>query len=373
MVRFGNASWDVGYPPDVPTTPREFQTRRKTLAACGRKEERTVIKASELMDQLRKEVIGQERAVDALVQAVVVADLGISDPHHPLGTFLFLGPTGTGKSQLGRSLAKVLHGSEEEALAINCTEFQNSHDVAKLVGAPPGYVGHDRPPFLTPERLARPFTVVIFEELEKAHPALFDLLLQVLELGELTTGAGVRLDFTNCFLIMTSNVCAREVDDINKGVVGFHPTGQKLSFLDPDSGDREIHSMCLDAVQHFFSPEFVNRLDEIVTFNRLKDEDLMAILNKFLLDTQARLAAVGIGTVIDDSARQFLISRGSSLRYGARPLRRAIRKFLEFPLARLVAEEVLGSHQIIHITADEERLLFRVQKLGAREVVASAA
>ncbi|MBI4481665.1 MAG: ATP-dependent Clp protease ATP-binding subunit [Acidobacteria bacterium] len=332
-----------------------------------------MIKANELREQLRKEVIGQEKAVEALVQAVVIADLGICDPQRPLGTFLFLGPTGTGKSQLGRSLAKALHGDEKEVLAINCTEFQNPHDVAKLVGAPPGYVGHEHPPFITPEKLAKRFTIIIFEELEKADRTFFDLLLQVLERGEMTTGAGVHLDFTNCFLIMTSNVCAKEVDDINKGVVGFHPPGQKICSLPFDSADVKIQSTCMNAVGNFFSPEFLNRVDEIITFNRLKEEHLMAILNKFLLDTRARLAMVGIGTVIDEQAKRFLIRRGSNVRYGARPLRRALRQLLEFPLAKLVAEQGLDRNQAIHITADEERLSFRVEKLCKGQVIGSVA
>jgi ATP-dependent Clp protease ATP-binding subunit ClpC len=318
-----------------------------------------MLRSNELREQLRKEIIGQDRAVDAVVRAVVVADLGICDPRRPLGTFLFLGPTGTGKSQIGRSLAKILHGDENEVVAINCTEFKNAHDVAKLVGAPPGYVGHEQPPFLTPEKIEKKFTIVIFEELEKADRALYDLLLQVLERGELKTGRGVDLNFRNCFIMMTSNVCAKEVDNITKNaVIGFGPPAQKFEELDQDSADHKIQTVCVSAVEDFFSPEFINRVDEIMTFNRLKDDHLLAILEKFLLDTRARLAMAGVGTSISEASKRFLIERGTNLRYGARPLRRAVREHLEFPLASMIAEYGLDPNQVVHIEAGNDGLNF---------------
>lgn len=329
------------------------------------------IHAEQLRQQLMKEVIGQQKAVDAVVRAVIVADLGICDPRRPLGTFLFLGPTGTGKSQLGRSLAKILHGDEKEVVAVNCTEFKNPHDVAKLVGAPPGYVGHDQPPFLTPEKLSKKFTIVIFEELEKADPALFDLLLQVLERGELKTGRAVDLDFTQCFILMTSNVCAKEVDAITKNAsIGFHPPTEKFEDLDEDTADEKIQTACILAVEDFFNPEFINRIDEIITFNRLRLEHMMAILDKFLFDTRARLAAAGVGVTIDMSAKRLLIEKGTNLRYGARPLRRIVREYLEFPLAAKIADNGVNPNSVIQIKADGEQLAFEMQALKRGEVIA---
>jgi len=319
-----------------------------------------MLNAKELRDQLKREIIGQDRAIDAVVRAVMIADLGICDPRRPLGTFLFLGPTGTGKSQIGRSLAKILHGNENEVVAINCTEFKNPHDVAKLVGAPPGYVGHEQPPFLTPEKIEKKLTIAIFEELEKADRALFDLLLQVLERGELKTGRGVDLSFRNCFIIMTSNVSAKEVDTITRNaVLGFGPPAQKFELLDKDSADAKIQAVCTKALEDFFSPEFINRIDEIITFNRLKEEDLLSILDKFLLDTRARLAMAGVGTVISEASKRFLIQKGTNLRYGARPLRRAVREYLEYPLASLIAETGLDRNQMVQVDAGEEKLEFR--------------
>jgi len=325
-----------------------------------------MLKEQELRDKLRKEIIGQNKAVDAVVRAVMVADLGICDPQRPLGTFLFLGPTGTGKSQIGRSLAQILHGTDAGLVVINCTEFKNPHDVSKLTGAPPGYIGHDHPPFLTPERLEKKFTVVIFEELEKADRALNDLLLQILERGELKTGLGVDLSFKNCFIMLTSNVCAREVDQIARNAgIGFAPRLQKFEEMSEDASDDKIRSVCIGAVEDFFSPEFINRIDEIVTFNRLKDEHLVAILDKFLMETRSRLASAGIAAIVSQEAKRFLIKKGTNLRYGARPLRRAVREFLEYPLAALIANQGTAKNHVVHVEAQEDCLSFHFARLAA--------
>jgi len=325
-----------------------------------------MLKEQEVSDQLKREIIGQDRAVDAMVRAVMVANLGICDPQRPLGTFLFLGPTGTGKSQIGRSLARILHGNDSGLIVINCTEFKNPHDVSKLTGAPPGYIGHDHPPFLTPERLEKKLTMVIFEELEKADRALNDLLLQVLERGELKTGLGVDLSFRNCFIILTSNVCAKEVDQLTTNShIGFNPTSLSLDAMDPEMANDRLHSVCLGAVEEFFSPEFINRIDEIVTFNPLRDDHLMLILEKFLAETRLRMASAGIAAVVSDAAKRFLIQKGTNLRYGARPLRRAVREFLEYPLATFIAEEGMPRNQVIHVEAGAERLLFSIARLAA--------
>ncbi len=325
-----------------------------------------MIRANELRDRLRKEVIGQDEAVDAVVRTVIVADLGICDPRRPLGTFLFLGPTGTGKSQIARSLAKIIHGEESDVVAINCTEFKNPHDVAKLVGAPPGYVGHEQAPFLTQDKLEKRLTVVLFEELEKADRALFDLLLQILERGELTTGRGVDLSFRNCFVMMTSNVCAKEIDNITKNeVFGFGPRAKALAEMDPAVAEARIRSACLVAVENFFSPEFINRIDEIVTFHPLQYEHLITILDKFLDETRERVALTGFLMSVSESAKRFLIEKGTNLRYGARPLRRAVREYLEFPLANVIAESGPSDrNQAVLVDAGDNALSFSFAKIA---------
>jgi ATP-dependent Clp protease ATP-binding subunit ClpA len=325
-----------------------------------------MLKARELREKLKREIIGQDEAVDNVVRTVVVADMGICDPRRPLGTFLFMGPTGTGKSQIARSLAKIIHGDESDVVAINCTEFKNPHDVAKLVGAPPGYVGHEEVPFLTQDKIEKRLTIVLFEELEKADRALFDLLLQILERGELTTGRGVDLSFKNCFVMMTSNVCAKEIDHITQNhVLGFGPPPKRFQEMNASAADARIRSACMDAVEKFFNPEFINRIDEIVTFRPLKFEHLMAILEKFLAETLERVAPTGYLLSIADSAKRFLIEKGTNLRYGARPLRRAVREYLEFPLANTIAErESVERNQAVHVEAGEGELLFSFARLA---------
>jgi len=324
-----------------------------------------MLKEQDLKERLKKEIIGQDRAIDALVRAVMVANLGICDPQRPLGTFLFLGPTGTGKSQIGRSLAQILHGDNAGLVVINCTEFKNPHDVSKLTGAPPGYIGHDHPPFLTPEKLDKNPTIVIFEELEKADRALNDLLLQVLERGEMKTGLGMDISFRNCFIILTSNVCAKEVDQITQNIsIGFNPPERKFEELDQHVADDKINSVCIGAVEDFFSPEFINRIDDIITFNRLKDEHLLAILDKFLVDTRSRLVTAGVNIVISEGAKRFLIRKGTNLRYGARPLRRAVREYLEYPLAIMIAEQGTPQNQVIEVEAKDDSLAFSFARVA---------
>jgi ATP-dependent Clp protease ATP-binding subunit ClpC len=186
----------------------------------------------------------------------------------------------------------------------------------------------------------------------------------------LKTGRGVDLNFNHCFIMMTSNVCAKEVDDITKNAgIGFGPPSQKFELLDRDAADEKIQTVCISAVEDFFSPEFINRIDEIITFNRLKDDQLLAILDKFLLDTRARLAMAGVGTAISDASKRFLIEKGTNLRYGARPLRRAVREFLEFPLASLIAENGLDPNQVVHVDLGKDKLEFSVGKLARGAII----
>jgi ATP-dependent Clp protease ATP-binding subunit ClpC len=327
--------------------------------------------ATDLREQLAGEIQGQDEAIEVLVRAVLVADLGICDPQRPLGSFLFVGPTGVGKSQLGSSLAKVLHGDENKIVRVNCTEFQNPHDVAKMVGAPPGYIGHEHPPRLTPEKLQDKLTVVIFEELEKADRNFYDLLLEVLEKGNLKTGLGVDLNFSNCFMIMTSNLGTREADRARRGSIGFQAPSAVITPEDVDAikkaatAESQEKALYQGAVEDYFSPEFINRLDDIVIFHRLGHEHLLKILEKFLLETRVRCALVGLGTIFTDEAKSFLIRAGTNLRYGARPLRRAVRDYVEFPIANLVSSGPVKEHAVIEVDYSSllDQLTFEYKKM----------
>lgn len=324
-----------------------------------------MIHEDELRNELEKEIIGQDHAVETVVRAVMVADFGACDPSRPLSSFLFLGPTGVGKSQMGRSLAKILHGNEKEAVVVNCTEFRSPHDIAKLMGAPPGYIGHDHPPFLIQEKIDRKPTIVIFEELEKADRAFYDLLLQILERGELKTGRGEDLRFRNCFIFMTSNIGVREDDAHSRGHIGFlDDTHQPIS---PEEVKNLRMNTFIKAARGQFNPEFLNRLDEMIVFNKLEEQHLLQILEKMLLDVRARLAMGQLGTTLSDNAKKFLVKKGTDLFYGARPLRRAIRKYLEFPVVskyRRRKEALTNGPLDVYVDLDKngEELIFNFRK-----------
>ena len=296
-------------------------------------------KLKSLQHNLQAEIFGQQEAVDIVAKTVTAACVGFCDPRRPLGSFLFLGPTGVGKSQLGRSLAKALHGEESSAIVINCTEFKNPHDVAKLVGAPPSYVGHDHPPFITPEKLGGGMSVVIFEELEKADREFPQILLQILERGELRTGRAVDLNFTRSFIILTSNLGSRVADRELS-----HPLGFRSDHLDREKEEKKevLEKVFMRELERFYSPEFIGRIDTIAVFDPLDREQLTAILDKFLEQTQERCRERGIELEIEESVKDWLLEKGTNLRYGARPLRRAVYQYLEYPVAQFVTDRWPG-------------------------------
>lgn len=348
------------------------------------KKEKTMLSEKDLKEKLKNAIVGQDAAIDALSRAVVIASLGVCDPSRPLGTFLFLGPTGVGKSQIGRSLATILHGDggggqgleNQGLLVINCTEFKSSHEVSKITGAPPGYVGHEQPAFITPEKLQLAKTIVIFEEIEKADKALYDLLLQVLDRGELTTSRGESLNFRKCFIILTSNIGGREIDRLVRNLgVGFEPPARKFEELGKEEADDKIRAVSTKAMEDFFSPEFINRMDEIITFNHLSELHLTEILNKFLADARSRIACAGILVSVSANAKRFLIRKGTNFRYGARPLRRAVRRYLEYPVAAFILEKTIGpGHRIeVDVRDWEKNEELSVRLIKQKESVATEA
>jgi ATP-dependent Clp protease ATP-binding subunit ClpB len=285
-----------------------------------------------LEKHLHDRVIGQDEAVSAVADAVRRNRAGLSDPNRPIGSFLFLGPTGVGKTELARSLAQFLFDDERAMVRLDMSEYMEKHSVSRLIGAPPGYVGYDEGGQLTEAVRRRPYSVVLLDEVEKAHPDVFNALLQVLDDGRLTDGQGRTVDFTNAVLIMTSNL------------------GSEL--IDPELPDETIRERVMDVVRRHFRPEFLNRVDDVVVFGRLSRQDLRAIVDLQLEQVRRRVAERGLDIEITRAARDLLADRGYDPVYGARPLKRLIQKEISDRLALALLEGAYGDDQTVTVDAD---------------------
>jgi ATP-dependent Clp protease ATP-binding subunit ClpC len=294
-------------------------------------------------DELRKRVIGQEEALRAIATAVRRNRAGLRDPRRPIGSFFFLGPTGVGKTELARAISAILFESEDALLRIDMSEYMEKFAISRLVGAPPGYVGYEEGGQLTEKVRRKPYSVVLLDEIEKAHPDVFNLLLQILEEGCLTDSFGRRVDFKNTVLIMTSNVGAKEIK--GKKGMGFVAEGS-------DAGYQHMKSRVLDELKKVFNPEFLNRLDEIIVFHQLERTDLIKIIGILLKDLYKRLEAQSIEFEITDEAREFILEKGYNPEHGARPLKRAIQKYLEDPLSEKLLNGEIARNDQLRITAE---------------------
>jgi ATP-dependent Clp protease ATP-binding subunit ClpB len=318
--------------------------------------------------ELRARVVGQDRAVRAITSLYQVFQAGMTNPARPLGTLLFLGPTGSGKTHVVEAAAEILFGDRNAVIKIDCAEFQHSHEIAKLIGSPPGYLGHrETAPLLTQENLEKsrterdPFTLVLFDEIEKASDALWQLLLGMLDKATLTLGDNRRVDFSQTMIFMTSNLGAKEMSELITGAIGFAPsTGGRLA---TDELDQKIYRTASEAAKRKFAPEFMNRIDKVVVFRSLKHPELCQILDLELKGVQRRVDE-GIGErftfTLTESARQFLLSEGIEYRYGARHLKRAVERFLVNPLANLSAtgQLRLGDVVVVDINEQTQKLAF---------------
>ena len=302
-------------------------------------------------EEISLRLIGQDEAVNVVARAIRRARSGLKDPKRPIGSFLFLGPTGVGKTELARCLARFLFGNEDAMIRVDMSEFMEKHEVSKLMGAPPGYIGHDEGGRLTGMIRKRPYSVVLFDEVEKAHHDVFNILLQILEDGTLTDGQGRKADFRNTVVIMTSNVGAQEM-------VKDSPLGFSLNGNHSIQGWERTKKNILSEVNRLFRPEFLNRIDDTVVFKPLERNELMRIVEIMLSEVESRLSDQGIGIDISEEAKTFLIENGFQPKYGARPLRRAIQTILENRLADSVLEGkiIKGSH--IDITVGENGISF---------------
>lgn len=288
------------------------------------------VKILGMADDLKKNVIGQNEAVDKLVKAIQRTRVGLKDPKKPIGSFVFLGPTGVGKTELAKALARYLFDKEDALVRIDMSEYMEKFSVSRLVGAPPGYVGYEEGGQLTEKVRRKPYSVILLDEIEKAHPDVFNILLQVLDDGVLTDGLGRKVDFKNTIIIMTSNIGVRDLKDFGLGV-GF-ATKSKL-----DGQDEYMKGTIQSALKKTFAPEFLNRLDDVIIFNALQKDDLHRIIDILLKNVIKRIATLGFTIEMTEKAKDFLSEKGYDPQYGARPLHRAIQKYLEDPMA----EEIL--------------------------------
>lgn len=294
---------------------------------------------------LKASVIGQDKAIEKLVKAIQRTRVGLKDPKKPIGSFIFLGPTGVGKTELAKSLAKYLFDKEDSLVRVDMSEYMEKFSISRLVGAPPGYVGYEEGGQLTEKIRRKPYSVILLDEIEKAHPDVFNLLLQVLDDGILTDGLGRRVDFRNTIIIMTSNIGVRDLKDFGAGI-GFNTQARKENMDDMMKGTIQ------NALRKAFSPEFLNRLDDVIIFNSLERHDIHKIIDITLSKVFARITTLGYNIELTEKAKDFLAEKGYDQAYGARPLNRAIQKYLEDP----IAEEILRGelHEGDIILADYE-------------------
>jgi ATP-dependent Clp protease ATP-binding subunit ClpC len=283
-----------------------------------------------MADQLSGKVIGQIEAIKKLTKAIQRTRVGLKDPRKPIGSFIFLGPTGVGKTELAKILAHYLFDKEDALVRIDMSEYMEKFSVSRLVGAPPGYVGYEEGGQLTEKVRRKPYSVVLLDEIEKAHPDVFNILLQVLDDGILTDGLGRRVDFRNTIIIMTSNIGVRDLKDFGSGI-GFASKAKQ------QNDEENMKSTIQSALKRAFSPEFLNRLDDVIVFNSLKREDIHKIIDLSLGKLFNRIKSLGYNVELTDKAKDFLAEKGYDQQFGARPLNRAIQKYLEDP----VAEEIL--------------------------------
>jgi ATP-dependent Clp protease ATP-binding subunit ClpB len=291
-------------------------------------------------DNLRRRVVGQDEAIAAVANAIRRARAGLQDPNRPIGSFLFLGPTGVGKTELTRALAEFLFDSEQAMIRIDMSEYMEKHSVARLIGAPPGYVGYEEGGSLTEAVRRRPYQVILFDEIEKAHPDVFNVLLQVLDDGRLTDGQGRTVDFRNTLIVLTSNLGSQYLADL--------PEGADVS---------TVRGQVMDEVRRAFRPEFLNRLDEILLFRRLSREDMAGIVAIQLRRLEALLAERKITLELDEAARRWLADAGYDPVYGARPLKRVIQRELQNPLALELLEGRIQDGDTVRVSASALGLL----------------
>jgi ATP-dependent Clp protease ATP-binding subunit ClpC len=301
-----------------------------------------------MYDRIHDKLIGQDEAIKKVVKAIQRNRAGLKDPNRPIGSFVFLGPTGVGKTQLAKVLSKYLFDSDDALIRIDMSEYMEKFAVSRLIGAPPGYVGYEEGGQLTEKVRRKPYSVVLLDEIEKAHPDVFNLLLQVLDDGQLTDSLGRKIDFKNAIIIMTSNIGSRQLKDFGQGV-GFATSAKSLSVLEHEK------SVVENALKKAFAPEFLNRIDDVIIFNSLDKESINQIIDIELSSLYKRIETMGYKIKIEDKAKDYIVEKGYDSNFGARPLKRAIQKYVEDPLAEHIINANLVEGDTILLDFDEEK------------------
>ena len=312
-----------------------------------------------LEDTLHQRVIGQSEAVTAVAKAIRRSRVGLRDPKRPIGSFLFLGPTGVGKTELSKALAEAMFGDENALIRIDMSEYMEKHAVSRMIGSPPGYVGYDEGGQLSEKVRRHPYSVVLFDEIEKAHPDVFNILLQILEDGILTDGQGRHVDFKNTIIIMTSNIGAQKITGAGRKSLGFADGKPE------DAAERtfeQIKEDVMGELKNAVRPEFLNRIDDIIVFNRLNEDEIAQIADGMLRKVAERMKDMEIGMTWTEAAKKHLAKAGFDPLYGARPLRRAIQSLLEDSLAEKILDGTVKEGERVLVSKGENGLIFETKK-----------
>jgi ATP-dependent Clp protease ATP-binding subunit ClpC len=319
-------------------------------------------------EDLKNVVVGQEDGILKVVKAIQRNRVGLKDPKKPIGTFIFLGPTGVGKTELARSLARYMFDNDDSLIRIDMSEYMEKFTVSRLIGAPPGYVGYEEGGQLTERVRRKPYSVILLDEIEKAHPDIYNILLQVLDDGLLTDGMGRKIDFKNTVIIMTSNIGARQLKDFGEGV-GF-ATASRIQ-----NAEENNKAVIEKALKRTFSPEFLNRIDDVVIFNSLTRENIFEIIDILMKGVMKRLVNLGFTMELSSKAKDFIADKGYDSQFGARPLHRAIQKYLEDPLAEEILNMMVKAGDTLIADLDEkgEKILFTLKVEEKKEEAPSKA
>ncbi|MFO7929389.1 MAG: AAA family ATPase, partial [Candidatus Humimicrobiaceae bacterium] len=306
--------------------------------------------------ELHKRVVGQDEAINTVSKAIRRTRSGLKDPKRPIGSFMFLGPSGVGKTELAKTIAQFLFDKEEALIQIDMSEYMEKHSVSKLVGSPPGYVGYDEGGQLTEAIRRRPYSVILLDEIEKAHPDVFNILLQIFEDGHLTDSQGRRVDFKNTVIIMTSNLGAREIQ--KNTPMGFKTSDKK------DLSYKEIKDKVMSELKDAFRPEFLNRVDEVIVFHKLEKEQIYNIIDLMMSRVQQQLELQGISIKLDKSAKELLLKKGYDEKMGARPMRRCIQNLIEDPISEKIISGKIKNGKVIEVSAKNDEMVFDIKKVN---------